>query len=873
MQQNKEYLNFLKNKVTIADLGGFEIEESEINPILKPHQQAIVKWMVLGGRRACFASFGLGKSIIQLETVRLTRERAGGLALIVIPLGVRQEFIRDADMLGVKVKFIRRFEEVSDEETIYLTNYETIRDGKMDPRSFTVASLDEASCLRGFGGTKTFREFMGLFAGDYKRMDERILSDGVKYRFVATATPSPNEYIELLAYSAFLGVMDVGGAKTRFFKRNSEKADQLTIHPHKEREFWLWVASWGLFLQKPSDIGFSDEGYTLPEMDIHWHEIPADHTDAGFDFRGQGQLIKQQAVGIIESAREKRDSLPQRIEKMLEIRAIDPNANRIIWHDLEAERRAIEHAVPSVVSVFGSQDDETKAERIIGFSDGNYQELAGKPQMLGSGCNFQRHCSWAIFLGIGFKFNDFIQAVHRIHRFLQPHRVRIDLIYTESEREVKRILEQKWEQHKITVENMTKIIQEYGLSTAAMADHLTRGMGVERIEVSGNDFKVINNDCVVETSNMADNSLDLILTSIPFSTQYEYSPNYSDFGHTDNNEHFFKQMDFLTPNLLRTLKPGRIAAIHVKDRIVPGGLTGLGFQTVYPFHARCIEHYTKHGFGYIGMKTIVTDVVRENNQTYRLGWSEQCKDGSKMGCGMPEYLLLFRKPPTDNTRAYADTPVVKSKPDCVDADGNVIPWVRGGNEVMGTGYSRSRWQIDAHGFARSGGNRLLTPEELETLDHDVIFRWFRDYHLHNIYDFEHHVKIGETLDAFGRLPVTFMLLQPSSWINDVWTDIARMRTLNMLQLQKGKEQHLCPMQFDIADRVIEQFSMPGETVFDPFGGIMSVPYRAILKGRKAIATELSTRYFMDGVHYLQAAEREMSMPDLFATLDMEKEAA
>ena len=239
-----------------------------------------------------------------------------------------------------------------------------------------------------------------------------------------------------------------------------------------------------------------------------------------------------------------------------------------------------------------------------------------------------------------------------------------------------------------------------------------------------------------------------------------------------------------------------------------------------------------------------------------------------MSCGMPEYLLLFRKPPTDNTRAYADTPVVKAKPDCVDENGNVIPWVRGGTEVQGTGYSRSRWQIDAHAFTRSSGNRLLTPQELETLDHDILFRWFRDYNLHNIYDFEQHVKIGETLDGYGRLPVTFMLLQPPSWMDDVWTDVARMRTLNMMQSQKGQEQHLCPMQFDIADRVIEQFSMPGETVFDPFGGIMSVPYRAILKGRKAIATELSTRYFMDGVHYLQAAEREMSMPDLFASMDI-----
>src|ERR1700737_1913178 len=131
-------------------------------------------------------------------------------------------------------------------------------------------------------------------------------------------------------------------------------------------------------------------------------------------------------------------------------------------------------------------------------------------------------------------------------------------------------------------------------------------MGVERVEVSGEGWVLVNNDCVEETRTMAANSFRLILTSIPFSTQYEYSPNYADFGHTDNNEHFFQQMDFLTPELLRVLQPGRIAAIHVKDRIVPGGMTGLGFQVVYPFHARCIDHYVAHGFAYMGMKTLIT---------------------------------------------------------------------------------------------------------------------------------------------------------------------------------------------------------------------------------------------------------------------------
>jgi DNA modification methylase len=154
-------------------------------------------------------------------------------------------------------------------------------------------------------------------------------------------------------------------------------------------------------------------------------------------------------------------------------------------------------------------------------------------------------------------------------------------------------------------------------------------------------FRCIHNDSVEECRSLEENSVGLILTSIPFSTQYEYSPNYNDFGHTDDNEHFFAQMDFLTPELYRVLQPGRIAAIHVKDRIVPSGMTGLGFQVVYPFHCDAIAHYQKHGFFFMGMATVVTDVVRENNQTYRLSYTEQCKDGTKMGVGNARVRTLF----------------------------------------------------------------------------------------------------------------------------------------------------------------------------------------------------------------------------------------
>ena len=844
-----DYEEFLKAKVDFDSQCGFRVDPDQIHPLLKPHQRDIVQWAAQGGRRAIFAAFGLGKTFIQLETLRLIGQQEGGRQLIIAPLGVRQEFRRDGEKLGIGIQFVRRTEEVS-QPGLYITNYESVRDGKLNPALFNAVSLDEASILRGFGGTKTFREFMGLFAGDLKKLDARIKSDEIKYRFVATATPSPNDFIELLAYSAFLGIMDVSQAKTRFFKRDAVKADHLTIHPHKEEEFWLWVSTWAIFVQRPSDLGHDDTGYDLPEIEVRWHQIPSDHSQAGAERNGQLRLFANVALGVTESAREKRVSLAARVQKAKEIVESEPGQHFLLWHDLEAERKAICSSIPEAVAIYGSQDLDQREQSIIDFSDGRFRLLAAKPVIAGSGCNFQRHCHRAIFVGIGFKFNDFIQAIHRIQRFLQRHKVIIDIIYTESEQGVRQGLERKWNQHNILVKNMTDIIKQYGLSHSDMAKQLARATGVERVEITGEHYRIVHHDTVKESAAMESNSIDLILTSIPFSTQYEYSPNYSDFGHTDTNAHFWAQMDYLIPSLYRILKPGRIAAIHVKDRIVPGGMTGLGFQTVYPFHMDTIQHFTRHGFGYLGMKTIVTDVVRENNQTYRLGWTEQCKDGSKMGVGMPEYLIILRKPPSDTSNAYADDPVLKSKGQ----------------------YSRSRWQIDAHGFARSSGERFFTPDEIVAMQHDPdfhkrIFRRIKKHLLETVYDFDHHVKIGEQIDALGKLPVTFMLLQPPSWSDEVWSDVTRMMTLNAIQSRKGQQMHLCPMQFDIADRAITQWTNPGETVYDPFGGLMTVPYRAIKLGRKGVGVELSPAYFADGAAYCAAAERDIDLPTLFDEMD------
>ena len=1172
------YWEFLAAKAAVAPQLGRVIRDSDIHPILKPHQRAIVAWAVAGGRRAIFAAFGLGKSIMQLETLRLTLNGAGR-GLIVCPLGVRQEFMHDAAMLGITLTFVNRTDQIGG-DGMYITNYEPVRDGKLDPAMFAAVSLDEASVLRSYG-SKTYQTFLTLFAS-------------VPYRFVATATPSPNRFKELIHYAGYLGVMDTGQALTRFFQRDSTKAGNLTLFPHKTAEFFMWLTTWAVFLQSPADLDMDATGYTLPDLAVEYVEVDPEPDGYLFDRDGQGQLVRGVAMSLQDAAREKRDSLTARVKAMLElVGMLNPSTDDqlVIWCDLNAEQDAIERALTAAgvtySSVYGSLTTDEVEHRIHQWRQRETVALIGKPVMLGQGLNLQQ-ANKAIFVGVPYgKFNQTIQACHRIQRFGQTRPCTAWIIHAESERESMTDLRHKWGQHRELTATMTDLIRQHGLSQTAVAEALTRSLGVERCEASGDGWTLVNNDTVEETGAMATESVDLIVTSIPFcydettevltrrgwltfdqvtladdvatvdprhlgmewqrpteriwqryegemlhftgrsfdhlvtpahrmfaarrgagfdtsrfalveardiaasyedahrrslndgrilrgwrtclvpprpgggetpedvriprlpdgirsghgvelywidtedfmrlagwylseghadgfggrsggrisiaqteanqafrdeieamftriglppsmgknqvtvwcrnlawflrqefghgaaekripswvkelhpdlltilrdtmmkgdgaksldsyasiskrlrddfqevclatgwratvngtkvvqvgqtqlypeirkapkrvqysgmigcltvpnhtlivrrngkpfvsgnSNHYEYTPSYNDFGHTDSNDHFWSQMDYLTPQLLRVLKPGRIYCCHVKDRILFGNVTGAGVPTVSPFHAEAIFHAQSHGFDYLGMITVVTDVVRENNQTYRLGWSEMTKDGTKMGVGSPEYILIFHKPQTDRTKGYADTPVTHDKTD----------------------YTRARWQVDAHAFWRSSGQRLLTPDELAALPVEQRSRLFTEQTLRQVYDYESHIAIGEALDGRGALPATFMSLAPGSWHPDVWHDVNRMLTLNGEQKKRNVEMHVCPLQFDIVDRLIGRFSNPGDLIYDPFGGLGTVPLRALQAGRRGLSTELNAGYWLDSVKYLEAEERKQAMPSLF----------
>lgn len=842
MTINQSYQDFLSSKIKVAERKGITVLPEELHPSGKPHQNDIILWALEMGSALIAADTGMGKTHMAIEVCRILQKRFGGKALIVTELGASETFINpdpevgEGARLGIKLDYVRnQAEAMASDSDIVVTNYERVRMNGFDFGGFTAVWLDEGNYLKNMASNTT-----DVLQWQLSR---------VRFKYVATATPSPNETLELVNYAHVLGITDRGQILTRFFQRNSTKAGELTLHPQHEDDFWMWVYSWAVFIQRPSDLGYDDEGYNLPALNVYWQEVKmSDAVEGKVDRDGQKEMFLSGAASLPDAAKLKRASLQDRLNAAMDVYNSEPTTKHwLIWHHLEDERKAINaHFKGSneYADVYGSLNADEKERRIVNFSKGELKILATKPEISGVGCNFQKHCYSNLVLGVNHSFDELYQLIKRTHRYGQKQPVDVWIFYTPEEYDIVNNLKRKWEEHDIARAKMRDIVLKYGLSHSLYIEEKKRTFMIERKEYAGDGWKLINTDCVIETARMPDNSVDMILTSIPFGNHYEYTDKYNDFGHNQSNEDFFHQMDYLIPELLRILKPGRIAAFHTKNRIHYGSVTGLGFSVFHRFtHAAC-DRFEKHGFHCMGFHYVPTDVVAENNQTYRLGHTEACKDMTKMGSGIPEEIWVFRKAPSSSENAYADEPVRHDKSE----------------------YTLSNWQPDADAFWRSSGDRYLTPYQMKAWGIDKLQAWWKKFNADVIYDYQGHVELLDQLEERGKLSRTFTTLPLRSNTPFIWNDVNRMRGLNMEQSRRKQQNHICPMPFDQVDRLIELYSNPGDVIFDPFGGLGTTGVRALNKGRKAILTELNEVYANCARIYLREQEQKRNIPTLFDSM-------
>ncbi len=878
------YDAFLRSK-TVRDVAAHDpskdLDKSRLHPSLYPHQVDGVTWAYRKERAALFENFGLGKTRQQLQLLSLISEdNVDAPVLQVAPLGVHQEFLDDAVAIDVA---ITRLVSPADAKKglgqpydkplpgVNLVHYEPVRDGKVSPRLFVASSLDEAACLRSMGSSQTFRNFMTLF-------------EGLRYKFVATATPSPNDLLEICAYSAYLEQLTKAEILTRYFMhdktKGGKKSGELVLNPEFANDFYIWLSSWGLFLESPEDLGHDGSAYVLPPLTVNWNMVEDETVTILEDRDGQKSLAAgAKGLGLKKSAAVRKATIGVRLAKLVEIVEGSPDDSFVLWHDMNDERDSVMAALPGCEMITGTMPVPDREAILRRFKEGEIRLLAIKPSMYGAGCNLQKNCHRQIFMGPSYKAHDVLHGVRRVHRFGQKApEVIIDMIYTRAQDEVKRTLEYKWAADVALRSRMCGIVREHGMVASSMQATLVRETRLVRKVSRGPLWEWINNDSTREFSDRdygdvltpsGTQPIRLWLTSIPFGPMYQYTNHVADIGFSDDYPHFWAGMDHLTPHLLRLLEPGRMLIVHVKDRIMPGNMSGLGFPTIVPFSDMAVKHYVDHGFHHVARVTVATDVVRENNdQGYRLGYSAKKKDATPIGHGLPEYLLVFRKAPTDTSTGSADVPVEHVGPRCMK-DGEEVPFtLKGGAQpVPGTGWSRARWQVDAAGIWRSSGNRL--PEMGDLLQwegHQIRKAWCAANDA-GVYDYHGHVRLLEGLLEKGRLPPGFELLPALTASQEqVWQTV-RMRTLNTVMAARGQTQHLCPMQTDLVERCIALWSNPGDVVADPFGGVATTPLRAAEAGRFGLGCELSPSYWQDGLRHLEILDGGRRQTTIFDILE------
>jgi DNA modification methylase len=603
-----EYETFLESKRINTISSGFDIET--VNPLMFDFQRDITKWSLKKGKSAVFAGTGLGKTIMQLEWAKHIHEHEDKPVLILAPLAVSMQTVEEGKKFNIDVNLCRSQDDVVN--GINITNYEMLH--HFDINNFIGIVLDESSILKSFTG-KVRTEIIDQF-------------QYTPYKLACTATPSPNDYMELGNHAEFLNVMSRTEMLSTFFVHDGGETSKWRLKKHAVKEFWIWVSSWAVMLRNPIDLGYTDADFNLPELRIH--EIIVDKT---------GYRIKE-AQTLNERRDARRNSINDRVSCAAEI----ANSNDdccLVWCDLNNESELLTKAINNAVEIKGAHTPEYKSENMIGFSNGNVNCLVTKPSIAGFGMNWQ-HCNKMIFVGLSDSFELYYQAVRRCWRFGQKHPVDVYIITSEKEGAVVKNIKRKEKDFEEMLKGMIATTQELTTENIKETAHTQTEYLTD--DVCGENWRVMLGDNIESIKECTDNSVHFICYSPPFSSLYTYSNSLKDMGNCRNDEEFFNHFAFLSKELYRTLMPGRLMSVHCMN--LPAMKSKDGYIGVKDFRGDLIKLFQDIGFIYHSEVCIWKDPVISMQRTKALGLLHKQikKDSAMCRQGIPDYLVTFRKP-------------------------------------------------------------------------------------------------------------------------------------------------------------------------------------------------------------------------------------
>lgn len=600
------YDEFLKAKIKNVEESGFNIQREKLNQKLFPFQADIVQKALQKGRYALFEDCGLGKTLQQLEWGYQIVKKTNKPILILCPLAVAGQTIEEGEKFNIEVE---RFTGKT-KAGIYITNYEQLEN--IDCSKFTGIVLDESSILKNFEG----------------KIKNKILTDfsNTPYKLACTATPSPNDPMELGNHSEFLNIMSRNEMLSMYFVHDGGETAKWRIKGHSVNKFWDFISSWAVMLTKPSDLGYEDEGYDLPPLNLIEEKIFTEQRDNGL-------LFNDVAVSATNFNQELRLTREKRLNRTAEI-ANSSKENFIIWIKQNEEGEYLRKLIPDAIEVKGSDSPEYKEEKLLGFAHNKFRVLITKTKIAQFGLNYQ-NCNNQIFASLDFSFEGLYQAIRRSYRFGQTKPVNVYMITTDTMSNVIQSIHQKQKNFMEMQRQMTKTIREH-------TKELKKDSAINN-EVKAKDFILYLGDCVKETKKVNTESVHFSIFSPPFAELYTYSDKIEDMGNAKNYSEFFDHFKFLIPELYRILLPGRNIAIHCMDLPIQKGKEG--YIGLRDFSGKLIDSFQQNGFIYHSRVTLWKDPVIEMQRTKALGLLHRQlkKDSSMSRVGIPDYLLIFRK--------------------------------------------------------------------------------------------------------------------------------------------------------------------------------------------------------------------------------------